>query len=165
MNPTTTRPVSFEMAISDSSSLSGSGSFAFAPNGKSVLSGAAYTDRTARVWDPITGELRARWDGHTAGIQSVAYAPDGRLAAYCLAWLDEANAAGELEPVGTHPDFRRLGLAASVCRFALHRLAAHGGIQAVVYAFVDPANRGPKLLYESLGFREVSRALRLVKQR
>jgi len=131
---------------------------------------AARVDLHRVVWDPsrVTTEtyteLMHAWP-YRADLDCVVEGPDGRLAAYCLAWLDEANAAGELEPVGTHPDFRRLGLAASVCRFALHRLAAHGAMQAVVYAFVDPANRGPKLLYEWIGFREVSRALRLVKQR
>jgi ribosomal protein S18 acetylase RimI-like enzyme len=122
------------------------------------------------VWEPsrVTTETYARmtraWP-YRRDLDCVVQAPDGRLAAYCLAWLDDANAAGELEPVGTHPDFRRLGLAASVCRFALQRLAEEGATQAVVYAFVDPANPGPKLLYESIGFREVCRALRRVKRR
>jgi WD40 repeat protein len=56
-------------------------SFAFAPNGETILSGASYSDRTARVWDPFTGALRARWEGHAAGVQSVAFAPDGSFAA------------------------------------------------------------------------------------
>ena len=122
------------------------------------------------VWEPsrVTTEAYAQliqaWP-YRADLDCVVEAPDGRLAAYCLAWLDDVNRVGEFEPVGTHPDFRRLGLADSVCRFALHRLAKEGARQAVVYAFVDPANRGPKFLYESIGFREVSRALRLVRRR
>ena len=51
----------------------------------------------------------------------VAVAPDGRLAAFALVWLDERNGVAELEPVGTHPDFRRLGLARAVCAAALAR--------------------------------------------
>ncbi|MFG1639394.1 GNAT family N-acetyltransferase [Amycolatopsis sp. NPDC049252] len=47
-------------------------------------------------------------------------APDGRIAAQCLIWLEEHNAVGELEPVGTLPEFRRKGLARSVCLAALH---------------------------------------------
>jgi ribosomal protein S18 acetylase RimI-like enzyme len=120
--------------------------------------------KPSRVTEETYAELTEAWPYRT-DLDCVVEAPDGRLAAYCLAWLDEANAAGELEPVGTHPNFRRLGLAASVCRFALQRLAEEGTTQAVVYAFVDPRNPGPRLLYESIGFREVSRALRLVKRR
>ena len=49
-------------------------------------------------------EMTQAWP-YRADLDCVVEAPDGRLAAYCLAWLDEANAAGELEPVGTHPEF------------------------------------------------------------
>ena len=62
-------------------------------------------------------------------------------------------ASGELEPVGTHADFRRRGLAAAVCTFALRRLREEGAELAVVYARGDAAYPAPKLLYESLGFR------------
>jgi len=38
-------------------------------------------------------------------------APDGTMASSTIMWLDEANKTVEFEPVGTHPDYRRLGLA------------------------------------------------------
>jgi ribosomal protein S18 acetylase RimI-like enzyme len=118
------------------------------------------------VWAPsrVTEEsyrnVQAAWP-YRADLDCVVEAPDGRLVAYCLAWLDPGNGAGELEPVGTHPDFRRLGLGSVVCRFALRRLRAEGATRAVVYAIADdPANPGPKALYESIGFVETSRFLR-----
>ncbi|MEV4051573.1 hypothetical protein AB0J55_10340 [Amycolatopsis sp. NPDC049688] len=46
---------------------------------------------------------------YRAGLDWVAEASDGRFAAQCLIWLDELNAVGELEPVGTLPEFRRTG--------------------------------------------------------
>jgi len=120
------------------------------------------------VWAPsrVTEEsyrnVQAAWP-YRADLDCVAEAPDGRLASYCLAWLDPDNRAGELEPVGTHPDFRRLGLGTAVCRFALRRLEEEGATQAVVYGVADdPANPGPKALYESIGFVEVCRFLRYV---
>lgn len=90
---------------------------------------------------------------YRADLDCIAVAPDGRVAAYCLAWLDDDNRAGELEPVGTHADFRRRGLAAAVCTFALRRLRDEGAELAVVYARGDAAYAAPKQLYESLGFR------------
>src|SRR5262249_13414789 len=118
------------------------------------------------VWAPsrVTEEsflnVQAAWP-YRRDLDCVVEAPGGRLAAYCLAWLDPDNGAGEFEPVGTHPDFRRLGLGAAVCRFALRRLEEEGASQAVVYAVADDAeNPGPKALYESIGFVESSRFLR-----
>ncbi|MEU4245988.1 hypothetical protein AB0F15_01110 [Amycolatopsis sp. NPDC026612] len=52
----------------------------------------------------------------------------GRFVAQCLIWLDERNAVGELEPVGTLPEFRRTGLARAV-HYA-------GAREAVVYPMI-----------------------------
>jgi ribosomal protein S18 acetylase RimI-like enzyme len=87
----------------------------------------------------------------------VVEAPDGSLAAYCLGWYDQRNRVGEFEPVGTHPEHRRLGLAAAVNTAVLHRFTAAGGQRAVVYARGDAAYPVPRRLYESLGFREHTR--------
>lgn len=88
-------------------------------------------------------------------------APDGSFAAFCLIWLDEQNGVGELEPVGTDPRFRRLGLGTAVCSFALHRLREQGATAAIVYARGDPGYPVPKPLYESIGFRRHSRTIEL----
>ena len=56
---------------------------------------------------------------------------------------------GELEPVGVREEFRRRGLGAAVCTFALRRLHEEGGRQAIVYCVSDAACG----LYESIGFR------------
>jgi ribosomal protein S18 acetylase RimI-like enzyme len=90
----------------------------------------------------------------------VAAAPDGRHAAFCLVWLDSANGVAEMEPVGTHPDFRRRGLASAVCLAALGEARRLGAREGLVYAVTgDPS----VALYESLGFR--SRARHLVYSR
>ncbi len=54
----------------------------------------------------------------------VAVAPDGRLAAFALCWRDQVNQVGLFEPVGTHPDFRRLGLARAVMLEGMRRMQA-----------------------------------------
>lgn len=83
----------------------------------------------------------------------VVVAPDGRFAAFCLCWLDEENGVGELEPVGAHPDFQRMGCARAASVEALRRLRQLGADTAVVYHTGDAA----AALYESLGFREITR--------
>jgi RNA polymerase sigma factor (sigma-70 family) len=54
---------------------------AFSPDGQTIVSGAAYTDNVVRVWDPLTGRIKGRWQGHRYGIEAVAYSPDGTLVA------------------------------------------------------------------------------------
>jgi ribosomal protein S18 acetylase RimI-like enzyme len=56
---------------------------------------------------------------------------------------------GEFEPVGVRPEFRRRGLGAAACAYALERLQAEGGRQAIVYCVSEPACA----LYAALGFR------------
>ena len=86
----------------------------------------------------------------------VAVAADGTFAANCLCWLDEGSRIVELEPVGTHPDHRRRGLAAAVCLAALQAAREAGADTGLVY----PVNGLPAAtLYESIGFRAISRHL------
>jgi GNAT superfamily N-acetyltransferase len=92
--------------------------------------------------------IRRRWP-HRAELDRTALAPDGAVAAFCTAWLDEANACALMEPVGTRADHRRRGLAAAVCLDALHLARAAGARRAIVGYSSEPA----RALYTSLGFR------------
>lgn len=84
----------------------------------------------------------------------VAAAPDGRIAAFCITWTDEANRVGLFEPVGTHPDFQRKGLGRAVLLEALRRLREKGIQRAIVCTSHenDPALK----LYASVGFQRYS---------
>jgi ribosomal protein S18 acetylase RimI-like enzyme len=83
----------------------------------------------------------------------VVEAPDGRFAAFALCWLDEENGVAELEPVGTHPDFRRLGLARAVSIAALRASEAQTG---VVYSYGGSI---ASALYDSIGLQRITRHL------
>ena len=102
----------------------------------------------SRVTESSFAAVRASWP-YRASLDCVVEAPDGRFAAYCLIWPDDENRVGELEPVGVREEFRRRGLGAAVCTFALRRLHEEGGRQAIVYCQNDAACG----LYESIGFR------------
>ena len=102
----------------------------------------------SRVTESSFATVQASWP-YRASLDCVVEAPDGRFAAYCLVWPDDENRVGELEPVGVREEFRRRGLGAAVCTFALRRWHEEGGCQAIVYCENDAACG----LYESIGFR------------
>ena len=52
---------------------------AFSPDGR--LLATASSDRTARLWDPATGECLRTLTGHDGSVNGVAFSPDGRLLA------------------------------------------------------------------------------------
>jgi len=108
----------------------------------------SFPDRPSRVTESSYAQVRAQWP-YRASLDCVVESPDGRFAAYCHCWPDDEHRVGEFEPVGVRPEFRRRGLGAAVCTFALRRLHEEGGRQAVVYCATGPACS----LYESLGFR------------
>jgi mycothiol synthase len=82
----------------------------------------------------------------------VAVAPDGSFAAYVGIAYDEDNRKGIFEPVCTHPDHQRKGLAHALMTEGLHRLRAIGAIEAIVETGdAIPANA----LYTGMGFTEV----------
>jgi ribosomal protein S18 acetylase RimI-like enzyme len=102
----------------------------------------------SRVTESSFANVQASWP-YRASLDCVVEAPDGRFAASCLLWPDDENGVGELEPVGVREEFRRRGLGAAVCTFALRRWHEEGGRQAIVYCVSDAACA----LYESIGFR------------
>lgn len=81
----------------------------------------------------------------------VAVAPDGSFAAHVGTIYDEANRRALYEPVCTHPDHRRHGLAQALMFEGMRRVRALGATQITVETGdAIPANR----LYESIGFTE-----------
>ncbi len=80
----------------------------------------------------------------------VVEAPDGRIAAFCIFWLDPINAVALFEPVGTHPDFQKLGLGKAVLRAALLRQQQMGMHTAILCTGDD--NEPALRLYHSTGF-------------
>lgn len=91
----------------------------------------------------------------------VIAAPDGTLAGFCVGWFDTSRRVAQVEPIGVHPRFHRLGLARVLLLEMLHRFRAYGAERAFVETNVD---RGPaRNTYASVGFRETHRIRRKVK--
>lgn len=102
----------------------------------------------SRVTESSYRNVMAGWP-YRSSLDCVVEAPGGRFAAYVLAWPDDENGVGLFEPVGTREEFRRRGLGAAVCTYALRRLQTEGMKQAIVGCDTVPACA----LYESIGFR------------
>lgn len=90
-------------------------------------------------------------------------APDGTMAASTIMWLDEANKTAEFEPVGTHPDYRRLGLGRAMLLHGMDRVRAAGATHATVACLGAPGHPSARGLYYSVGFEEISRDVPLLK--
>jgi len=116
---------------------------------------------SGRVTTEVYSRLMRGARHYRPELDVVVVAPGGGFAAMALGWFDPDNLVGELEPVGTAPDYRRLGLARAASLEALRRLRAAGARSAVIYAL--PANAGSVELYASLGFREVDRNIGFVR--
>jgi len=88
--------------------------------------------------------------------------PAGQHVAFALAWLDVQNKAAQIDPVGTHPDYRRRGLAKALLSACFQRLHAAGILCAYIGSAPEPniSNR----LYDSLQPVKRYQANRWVKQ-
>jgi ribosomal protein S18 acetylase RimI-like enzyme len=115
---------------------------------------------TAESYEGVRQTAAYRGDLHV-----LVEAPDGTMASSTIMWLDEANKTVEFEPVGTHPDYRRLGLGRAMLLHGMHLARAAGATHATVVCLGAPEHPEARGLYYGLGFREFSRDAPLIKTR
>jgi ribosomal protein S18 acetylase RimI-like enzyme len=115
---------------------------------------------TARSYAAVRRTAAYRSDLHV-----LVEAPDATMASSAVMWLDEANRTVEFEPVGTHPDYRRLGLARAMMLHGMHLARAAGATHATVVCLGAPGHPRARGLYYGLGFRELSRDAPLIRTR
>jgi ribosomal protein S18 acetylase RimI-like enzyme len=93
---------------------------------------------------------RTRWlPQYIAALDLLAFAPDGKPAGFCLGWLH--GQGGQIEPMGVHSDYERLGLGRALLTETLRRLRDHGATTAHIEVYND--NPAARHLYESAGYR------------
>jgi len=121
---------------------------------------AAYTElhRAAFGSENMTTAWRARTlerPEYIPDLDLVIVAPGGRLAAFCVGWLDrrgpDGRVLGQVEPLGVLPDFQGQGLGRAVLLEGLRRMQAHGATLLTVET--DTYRDAAFSLYQSAGFR------------
>lgn len=115
-------------------------------------------------WGPYTARWRRFMQSpvYVGERDIVAAAPDGRIGAAAIHWLDSVNGVGYFEPVGTHPDFQRLGLGRAVLAESMRRMQAAGMTHASVCC--DGDNPRALAFYQACGFEVVNTLLRYTKE-
>ena len=103
----------------------------------------------------FTGEVLegiSRASFYREDLDLVAVAPDGYIASFCTFRIDTPSGITELEPIGTLPEYRRLGLAKALLSEGFKRLKKYGPTLLHIggAANTPEANR----LYEVTGFTE-----------
>jgi GNAT superfamily N-acetyltransferase len=120
------------------------------------------------AWAPSTYTAE-RFEGvrqtaaYRGDLHILVQAPDGTMASSTIMWLDAANRTAEFEPVGTHPDYRRLGLGRAMLLHGMQLARAAGATHVTVVCLGAPGHPEARGLYYSVGFRQLSRDAPLIK--
>lgn len=90
-----------------------------------------------------------RAPGYDSALDLLAVAPDGSLAAFCICGLEEPT-IGYADPIGTHPNYQRLGLARALVSAGMRMLQERGATAA--RTGTSSENLPMQKLAERLGF-------------
>ncbi|WP_017572676.1 GNAT family N-acetyltransferase [Nocardiopsis halotolerans] len=120
------------------------------------------------AWAPSAYTIEAyqgvrRTAGYRGDLHILAEAPDGTMASSTIMWLDEVNGTAEFEPVGTHPDYRRRGLARAMLLYGMRLVREAGATHATVACLGAPGHPQARELYYGVGFRRFTRDAPLVR--
>jgi mycothiol synthase len=145
---------------------------AFIPDGFTIRSLGDEKELPARSWASWRGfhpnEPPEKYEGwewylniqhcplYRRDLDLVAVAPNGDIASFTTIWYDDFTLTAYCEPVATHPEYLRMGLARACLTEGMHRLKQLG----CVLAFVSSEEPKVHQVYHSIGFdeHEISRS-------
>ena len=116
-----------------------------------ALHRASWSDRTPSTYTRELHDAVTAMPDFDRRFVPIVEAADGTLAAYCIGWLDPRTSTVEIEPLGTRPDRRRLGLGRAIVDEVLRRAAERGARSVMVWG--SHRNDAAIRLYESAGLR------------
>ena len=142
------------------------------PPGFQIISMAEYGDSQARidlensVWGATLDEAWFRGKSSAPSYSSkwdlMVIAPDGKPVAASLVWLYPKNQTAEIDPLGTHPEYRNRGLARALVLESFKRMSAN----QIRYVYIASFAQNPIVshLYNSLQPSETYQGFHWVKQ-
>jgi mycothiol synthase len=118
----------------------------------------AYVELHRSVFESrnMTVDWRLRTLEHPAyhrDLDIVVEAPGGKLAAFCICWIDMELSAGHVEPLGCHKDFRKYALGRVALSHGLHRLQSMGAKE--IFVETDSFRNTAFRLYEFFDFQVI----------
>ena len=113
---------------------------------------AAHASAFGRAWQPGEYLQVMRSPSFHIERELVVVAPDGRIAAFLVYWIDTITKCGLFEPVGCHADFQRRGLTRALLYKGLRCMTAQGMSMAMVLHAAPRDNPASTALYRSVGF-------------
>jgi ribosomal protein S18 acetylase RimI-like enzyme len=132
-----------------------------AVRGESEVEALVALHQAAFESDQMTVEYRLaimRAPSYSAGMDWLVVSREGDLAAFCIGSLDENDpTCGQLDPVGTHPRHRNLGLGSALMNHGLKQLKTIGARQARFGT--SSQNTAMRSLGERVGFTLESESL------
>jgi ribosomal protein S18 acetylase RimI-like enzyme len=112
---------------------------------------AAWSDRSPSTYTRELHDAVTAMPDFDRRLVPIVAAPGGTLAAYCISWLDARTRTVEIEPLGTRPEYRRLGLGRAIVDEVLRRAAERDAVSVMVWG--AHGNDAAFQLYESAGLR------------
>ena len=113
---------------------------------------AAWSDKRPSPYNRLRHEAVKAAPQFRPDLVTIALTRDGTVASYCIGWLDPITRTLEIEPLGTHRDYRRLHLATAVVHEVIHR-AWDSGAKDVLVWNEPKSNPSAYGLYTGAGMR------------
>lgn len=99
------------------------------------------------AWDPASAfRLMQGAPDYRKDLDLFIVAPNGEYASFGTIWIDAANQYGNFEPVGTHVEYRRMGLARAVLYEGFRRMRQYD----VTHSYMTSTNA----FYLNIGFHK-----------
>ena len=100
--------------------------------------------------NPGVYQILRRAPSFVPELDLIILSPTGEIASFGSTWFDKGLSLAEFEPVGTVPDFRKLGLGSALIAETCNRLRAMGCQKVTVMSWSE--SPGANRLYEKAGF-------------
>jgi len=113
---------------------------------------AAWSDKRPSPYNRERHEAVKAAPQFRPDLVTIALAQDGTVASYCIGWFDPITRTLEIEPLGTHRDYRRVHLATAVVHEVIHR-AWDSGAKGVLVWNEPKSNPNAYGLYTGAGMR------------